>query len=166
MVKEALKKKKTSLKVLLVLTVLPQKVVKARLMLQGMTALMAATGIGRKMEDLSAGTEAEILAAAKYLLALGVDVDAVNRTGETAMHGAAYKSLPKMVRFLAEHGAKLDVWNQPNRSGWTPLMIAEGHRPGNFKPSQETIDAIHRVFLANGVTPPPPTPRKKRKGYQ
>ena len=58
---------------------------------------MAATGIGRKMEDLSAGTESEILAAVKYLLELGVDIDAVNRTGETAMHGAAYKNLPKVV---------------------------------------------------------------------
>ena len=33
-------------------------------------------------------------------------------------------------------------------------MIAEGHRPGNFKPSQETIEALHKVMLAAGVTPP------------
>jgi len=34
------------------------------------------------------------------------------------------------------------------------LMIAEGHRPGNFKPSQETIEALHKVMLAAGVKPP------------
>ena len=39
------------------------------------------------------------------------------------------------------------------------IVSAEGFRPGNFKPSAETIDAIRSVMLAAGVTPPPPTPR-------
>jgi hypothetical protein len=73
------------------------------------------------------------------------------------MHGAAYKSLPKMVQFLADRGAKIDLWNRKDTYGWTPLSIAEGHRPGNFKPSAETIEAIHNVMRAAGVTPPPPT---------
>ena len=51
-------------------------------------------------------------------------------------------------------GAKVEIWNQKNKYGWTPLMIAEGHRPGNFKPSAETIAALHRVMLAAGVSPP------------
>ena len=62
------------------------------------------------------------------------------------------------VRYLASHGAKPEVWNQPNKRGWTPLLIAEGHRYGNFKPSFETIAAIKEVMLAAGVAPPPPTP--------
>jgi len=33
-------------------------------------------------------------------------------------------------------------------------LIAESHRPGNFKPSAETIAALHRVMLAAGVSPP------------
>jgi hypothetical protein len=33
-------------------------------------------------------------------------------------------------------------------------MFAQGYRPGNFKPSFETMDAIQRVMLATGVTPP------------
>jgi hypothetical protein len=33
------------------------------------------------------------------------------------------------------------------------LLIAEGHRPGNFKPDAETIDAIQKVMLAAGLTP-------------
>jgi hypothetical protein len=70
------------------------------------------------------------------------------------MHGAAYKSLPKVVQFLADKGAKIDVWNRKNKYGWTPLLIAEGYRVGNFKPSAETIAALHRVMLAAGVTPP------------
>lgn len=125
----------------------------------GCTPLMAAAGIGCLAPDEEAGTEPEALAATEYLLGLGADVNAVDRNGETAMHGAAYKSLPKMVPFLADKGATAEVWNRKNKYGWTPLLIAEGFRPGNFKPSAETIEAIHRVMRAAGVTPPPPTPR-------
>jgi hypothetical protein len=61
------------------------------------------------------------------------------------------------VQFLADHGARVDVWNTKDKYGWTPLLIAEGFRPGNFKPSFETIAAIHQVMRAAGMTPPPPT---------
>jgi ankyrin repeat protein len=125
----------------------------------GCTPLMAAAGIGTLAPDEEAGTEDEALAAADYLLTLGADVNTVDANGETAMHGAAYKSLPKMVQFLADKGAKIEVWNKKDVYGWTPLLIAEGFRPGNFKPSFETIDAIRRVMRAAGVTPPPSTPR-------
>jgi hypothetical protein len=33
-------------------------------------------------------------------------------------------------------------------------MFAQGYRPGNFKPSFETIDAIQRVMLAAGAALP------------
>lgn len=117
------------------------------------TPLMAAAGVGTLAPGEEAGTEPEVLEAVTLALELGGDVNAVDDNGETAMHGAAYKSLPKVVLFLADKGAKIDVWNQKNHYGWTPLLIAEGYRPGNFKPSAETIAAIHRVMLAAGVTP-------------
>jgi ankyrin repeat protein len=123
------------------------------------TPLMAAAGIGTLAPDEEAGTEAEALAAVDYLLEVGADVNTMDDNGETAMHGAAYKSLPKMVQLLAGKGAKIEVWNRKNKYGWTPLLIAEGFRPGNFKPSAETVEAIHRVMRSAGVTPPPPTPR-------
>jgi ankyrin repeat protein len=131
----------------------------------GCTPLMAAAGIGTIAPDEEAGTEAECLAAVEYLLARGADVNTVDQNGETAMHGAAYKSLPKMVQFLADHGAKIEVWNRKNTYGWTPVMIAEGFRPGNFKPSVETLEALHSVMRAAGITPPPPTPRTDPAGY-
>jgi ankyrin repeat protein len=125
----------------------------------GCTPLMAAAGIGTLAPDEEAGTEPEALAAVEYLLTLKADVNTVDQNGETAMHGAAYKSLPQMVRLLARRGAKVDVWNRKDRYGWTPLMIAEGFRPGNFKPSVETVEAIQEVMRAAGVAVPPPTPR-------
>jgi ankyrin repeat protein len=120
------------------------------------TPLMVASGIGVGSAGANevAGEEPEVLEAAQLLLKLGADLNAVDANGETAMHGAALKNLPKVVRFLAQRGAKIEVWNKENKYGWTPLMLAEGYRPGNFKPSFETIAAIHDVMLAAGVTPP------------
>ncbi len=135
----------------------------------GSTPLMAAAGLGTFAPTEEAGTEDEALETVAWLLAAGADVDAADRNGETAMHGAAYKSLPRMVRFLADRGAKVSTWNRKNRQGWTPVLIAEGFRPGNFKPAPETLEALHAAMKAAGVAPPPPTPRpdpaKARKGY-
>jgi ankyrin repeat protein len=122
----------------------------------GCTPLMATCGIGVGSAQATevAGDEPEVLEAAQYLLKLGADINAVDANGETAMHGAALKNLPKVVQFLADNGAKVEVWNQKNSFGSTPLMFAQGYRPGNFKPSFETIDAIQRVMLAAGVPLP------------
>ena len=112
---------------------------------QHCTPLMAAAGVGCLAPGEEAGTEDEAIEAVKLALELGNDVNAVDDNGETAMHGAAYKSFPKVVQLLADKGAKIEVWNRKNKYGWTPLSIAEGHRPGNFKPSPETIAALQRV---------------------
>ena len=102
---------------------------------QHCTPLLAAAGVGTVAPGEEAGTEPEVLEAVALCLELGSDVNAVDDNGETAMHGAAYKSLPQVVQFLADKGAKIEVWNHKNKYGWTPLLIAEGHRVGNFKPS-------------------------------
>ncbi|MEO1997660.1 MAG: ankyrin repeat domain-containing protein, partial [Planctomycetaceae bacterium] len=131
------------------------------------TPLMAASGIGTLAPGEEAGTEAEAVQVIRLLLKLGADVNAVDKNGETAMHGAAYKSLPDVVRILADNGAKISIWNRENTYGWTPLRIAEGHRPGNFKPSFETVDALRRVMIAAGVTPPKSSgPREQEKRYR
>ena len=118
------------------------------------TPLMAAAGLGTRSPGEDAGTEPEVLEAVQAALDLANDINAVNNNGETAMHGAAYKNLPKVVELLAEKGADIEVWNQKNKFGWTPLSIADGYRFGNFKPSPVTIDAIVKVMAVNGVLPP------------
>ncbi|MEW4528139.1 ankyrin repeat domain-containing protein [Maioricimonas sp. JC845] len=127
--------------------------------------LLAAAGLGTLAPGEEAGTEEESLQAVRLLLDLGADVNAVDDNGETAMHGAAYASFPKMVQLLAESGADISIWNRKNKYGWTPLLIAEGHRPGNFKPAAATLEAVRTAMRAAGVEPPPPTPRKQRVGY-
>jgi ankyrin repeat protein len=132
------------------------------------TPLLVACGIGvgASAANEVAGTEPEVLEAAQLLLDLGADVNAVDANGETAMHGAAYKNLPKVVQWLVDKGAKIEIWNRTNRYGWTPSMIAEGHRPGNFKPSAETIAVLEKVMLAAGVKPTEPDrSAAKAEGY-
>ena len=118
------------------------------------TPLMVAAGLPTRSPGEDAGTENEVLEAVQVALELGADINAVDDNGETAMHGAAYKNLPKVVQLLAEKGAKIEIWHQKNKHGWTPLTIAHGYRVGNFKPSPVTVAALHRVMIAAGVSPP------------
>jgi len=129
------------------------------------TPLMVAAGLATRSPGEDAGTEGEVLEAVQMALELGADVNAVDINGETAMHGAAYKNLPKVVTFLADQGAKIDVWNRNDRYGWTPLAIAVGYRFGNFKPSPDTEAAIRQVMIAAGVTPPKTVVAKTQQIY-
>lgn len=130
----------------------------------GTTPLLVAAGIGSTAPEEEAGSESECLAAVQYLVSLGADVNTVDANGETAMHGAAYKNIPSMVHYLNESGADIQLWNTNNALKRTPLLIAEGYRPGNFKPSFATVDAIKAVILANGVALPT-GPKPKHTNY-
>lgn len=121
------------------------------------TPLLAATGIGLGAPEEAPGSEAEVVEAVEFLLKLGADINAVDDNGETVMHGAAYHHHPKVVELLAAKGARIAVWNRPSKAGYSPLMIAEGYRLRsaiNFRPSKETVAALHRVMIEAGVTPP------------
>lgn len=120
----------------------------------GSTALMVAAGLGTAAPGEDPGTEAEVLEAVKVALALGGEVNAVDRNGETAMHGAVSKHGPSVVRFLAESGAKIEVWNQRNKDGHTPLDITLGVQRGmNIISSPPTAAAVRELMARAGVTP-------------
>jgi ankyrin repeat protein len=85
----------------------------------GTTALMAAVGMAQN--DARRADEAAALEVIKILVANGASVNAVNRTGQTALHGAARAGADTIVRFLAEHGAALDI---KDRQGRTALDVA------------------------------------------
>src|SRR5580692_9019902 len=100
----------------------------------GITPLMAAAGIGSTTIDIRARfrNEKKCLSSAQLLLAAGVDVNAANGTGQTALHGAAQAGWNGFVQLLAEHGAAIGA---KDRFGSTPLDIASGKvgtsgRPG------------------------------------
>ena len=116
----------------------------------GSTPLMIAAGLGTNAPGEDPGTEPEVLDAVKVALDLGNDLNVVDKNGETAMHGAAYKHVPTVVHYLADKGARADVWNRPNSKGWTPLKIAEGVQRGmNIVSSPDTAAAIRQVMTAS-----------------
>ena len=116
----------------------------------GSTPLMVAAGVGTNSPGEDPGTEPEVLDAVRVALDLGNDLNVVDKNGETAMHGAAYKHVPTVVHYLADKGARADVWNRPNSKGWTPLKIAEGVQRGmNIVSSPVTATAIRQVLAAS-----------------
>jgi ankyrin repeat protein len=134
---------------------------------QSTSPLLAAAGVGVGAPEEAPGTEPDVLESVKLLLKLGANVNAVDGNGESALHGAAYRNHPKVVQLLADKGAKIAVWNKANKAGLTPLVIAEGHRPGlNFRPSPETVSALHRVLIAAGLTPPKSSLPPPKSGYE
>jgi ankyrin repeat protein len=88
----------------------------------GTTPLMALAGLNW-VEISSLGTEDESLEGMTILLERGADVNAANALGETALHGAAQRGANRIVEFLAERGAVLDV---RNKDGRTPMDEARG----------------------------------------
>ena len=134
---------------------------------QGTTPAMVCAGVGTPAVGEIAGTEEEVLEAMAYLVSLDVDLDAVDSNGETAMHGAAYKNLPRVVEYLSESGADANVWNRANGFGWTPLMIGHGYRHGtNYKPDAATIKAVERVMQHAGIEIPVVPRRIAEDGYE
>ena len=91
----------------------------------GTTVLMLASGVGRGLGVFAKdyGTEADLLAGVKVVLAQKVDVNAANNNGLTALHFAAQAGLDTVVAELAKAGATLDV---KDKQGRTPVDVALG----------------------------------------
>jgi len=89
----------------------------------GTTALMVAAGVGMFGPGEDAGTVEESLEAVKLLFAMGFETTAIDKKGETALHGAAFRGANDVVRFLVDNGGDLDAIND---KGWSPLKVAEG----------------------------------------
>jgi ankyrin repeat protein len=115
--------------------------------------LMAAAGLGTRSTGEDAGTEPECVEAVKLAIELGGDVNAYDSNGNTAMHGAAMKQMPSVVKLLTDHGAKPELWDSQNDKGWTPLRIAVGvWRAGNFRLHAPTAKAIQELMVAAGLS--------------
>jgi ankyrin repeat protein len=97
----------------------------------GTSAIMLAAGLGkRSLSDMFAfiqyysWDEERAIAAIAAAIELGGDVNAANKFGETALHGAVYHSATKVMQFLVEKGANI---NAANWADQTPLRAAQGH---------------------------------------
>ncbi len=92
-------------------------------------------------------SEEGAIQAIQMCLDRGVDVNAFNNLGFTAMHRAAARGADKVVKYLAEHGAYLDLKNKQDR---TPLDLATGAgggRGGTGPIAHESTAALIRQLM-------------------
>jgi ankyrin repeat protein len=91
----------------------------------GVNPLMAAAGVGTSDSDSTGRykTEDQIIEAIRIGLENGLDINAADRGGQTAVHGAALMGYDEVIRFLAENGAALTL---EDGDGFTPLDTALG----------------------------------------
>ena len=82
---------------------------------------MATWGGSPYNRDWTEEEKKNLFEVTKLLLGLGADVNSAGEHGWTALHGAAYKGVDSVVRFLVEKGAKMEVFDE---YGQTPLSIA------------------------------------------
>jgi ankyrin repeat protein len=124
----------------------------------GTTPLMAAAGVGIWAPGENPGTHEEALAAVKLAFDVGAgDVNAIDKEGETALHGAVYRggAIP-VIQFLIDKGARLDV---VNKKGWTPLTAADGveYTPAVLKRYPEAAALLRRTMRERGMRVPEST---------
>ena len=110
-------------------------------------------GAGRFAEyEERHATEAEIIDAARLCLEAGADINAVNDAGQTALHFAVTGREDGFLKFLAGHGARLDI---KDRQGRTPLDVAlgvGGRGRGAAQPVRESTVALLRQLTASRKT--------------
>ena len=127
-------------------------------------AIIAASGGGQRVYPGSASvsvpaTEDDSLGALKLVAEAGVDLDAFNVNGDTAIHRAAARGADSIVAYLAERGARLDT---KDRRGRTPLDVSlgvgGGGRGGPPQVRKSTAELLRKLMAARGLTvPTPPT---------
>ncbi len=130
------------------------------------TALMAAAGLGGRAPLVAVdrlariaesapvrstrrdpdpvAREAVTLEAVILAAELGVDVNAVNGDGNTALHTVARRGYDTVVEYLVEHGARIDVTNE---AGLTPIDVAQrgSGRGPNASPHESTVELLRRL---------------------
>jgi ankyrin repeat protein len=136
----------------------------------GITPFMAAAGYGSLECDIrgygpgiphymTTDVQAKSIAALQVLVDAGADVNAVTTgggnapggrgksPGQTALFGAAFWGWTDVVKFLAAHGAKVDMQDSQGRTAIdAALGRAGGHERGaSIKVFKETADALQQL---------------------
>jgi ankyrin repeat protein len=124
-------------------------------------AMIAARGGGQRAYPGAASvstpaTEEDSLAALTLVVEAGVDLDAFNVDGDTAIHRAAARGADSIVTYLAERGVRLDTLDRRHR---TPLDVALGVGPtgrgGTPPPVHEsTANLLRGLMQARGLPVP------------
>ena len=124
----------------------------------GVTPLMAAAGVGvRRLSiggevELGGDVESRAIATLEVLLAAGADVNArivdnygrtgriarssqmTEREGQTALYGAVKFAWARVVTYLVEHGAAVDIVDALGKSPLDAALGATGGRDNTASP--------------------------------
>ena len=134
------------------------------------TALTVAGGIGWVEGVTYERSPKENLEAVRMLLDLGIDPNAANRDGRTALMGAAHKGRNDVILLLLDRGARLETRDKGSRDTgnaaskiaghtWQTLDYAEGLvRVGvqSAIPHPETAALVRKLMAERGLPVPPP----------
>ena len=122
----------------------------------GTTPLMVAAGMGDRRDPADerknmsrrgiyvydgavVDPESVVLEGVKTALALGSDINGVNKAGDTALHASVSLGFDTVVQFLADKGADLNV---KNKRGLTPLAsLTKGGRGRRGAPADDEYAA-------------------------
>jgi ankyrin repeat protein len=134
------------------------------------TALSVASGIGWVEGITFEWSEADNVEAVKMCLDAGIDVNAADVEGRTALHGAAHKGRTAVIQMLVDHGANLEAHDLGSRDTvngamkgltWIPLdwsrgLVRVGVQSAIAHPEAEKL--LVKLMQEKGLPiPPPPT---------
>ncbi|MGB6449726.1 MAG: ankyrin repeat domain-containing protein [Steroidobacteraceae bacterium] len=145
--------------------------------INGVTPLVAAAGVGSAFGglfggrgDFSPNAESNAVNTIALLLKAGANINArvtdtssltariarasgmTNRQGQTALYGAISLGWPKVVQYLLQHGAQVNVKDDMGR---TPLMAATrgaGGRGRGFRPVKQIIAMLSQASAGEEIT--------------
>jgi ankyrin repeat protein len=116
----------------------------------GTTPLMAAAGVNWVVSQTYTEGPAALFEAVELCAELGMDVNAANSMGITAVMGAANRGSDDIIEYLVSRGARLDV---ADNEGRTPLDWARGvflaTHPAEPKPG--SIALIEQLITSDRV---------------
>jgi ankyrin repeat protein len=110
----------------------------------GDTALMVAAGLGWAPNNSTVVPDSW-KTAVEYCLGLGLDINAVDAKGYTALHGVAFRGDNDLIKFLVSKGAKTDV---KTKAGDTVADMANGPIAHSI-PHADTVALLESLGSAN-----------------